>query len=261
VPSTIQEQLSLLARLTKRELGSRFSAGGGGWVWVIIQPLLLLAVYSVVFGVIFRARAPEALDIPFVAWLAIALWPWLGFSDAILRASESMPQHAALISKVPMKREFLAISSATASFALQIAGYAVVLCVLPWMGVTLTPPGLFSALLGLIALLILANGLGVFAAALRVFFPNLQHLLPTLLMLWFFLTPILYAPEYLPENLKVLVYANPVAGLMTDLRAALLEGQVLPGTTTLAMLLISIIVLAGALAFFRRMAPYFEDFL
>lgn len=257
----MRNQLSLLARLTKRDLGSRFSAGGGGYIWVVIQPLLLLAVYSLVFGVIFKARAPEALDIPFVAWLAIALWPWLGFADGVLRASESMPQHAALISKVPMKREYLAISSTTAAFTLQLVGYALVLCILHLMGVTLTPIGLFAALLGLLSLLLLSNGLGMFAATIRVFFPNLQHLLPTLMMLWFFLTPILYAPELLPPQLSVLVYANPIAGLMTDLRSALFEGQAVPGTTTLVMLLVSVLVFAAGLAFFRRMAPYFEDFL
>jgi len=257
----MRDELSLLGRLTRREFTNRFSAGGGAWVWVIVQPLLLLVVYSVVFGLIFRARAPEALEIPFVAWLAIALWPWLGFADGILRASESMPQHAALISKIPMKREYLAISGTTAAFALQIIGYAVVLCVLPLMGVHLAPLGLFSALLGLFVLLLLANGLGMFAATLRVFFPNLQHLLPTLMMLWFFLTPILYAPEFLPEQLSILVYANPVAGLMTDLRAALLEGQIMPGTNTLILLGVSLFVFIGGLAFFRRMAPYFEDFL
>jgi len=96
---------------------------------------------------------------------------------------------------------------------------------------------------------------------LRVFFKDLQQLLPTLMMLWFFLTPILYAPELLPEQLKSLVYANPLAGLMTDLRAALLEGQVMPGTTTLVMLAGSAGIYALGLAFFRRMAPYFEDFL
>jgi len=81
------------------------------------------------------------------------------------------------------------------------------------------------------------------------------------MMLWFFLTPILYSPEYLPDELKMLVYANPLAGLMTDLRAALLEGQVFPGTTTWVMLAVAIIVYFAGLAFFRRMAPYFEDFL
>ncbi|MGK7295444.1 MAG: ABC transporter permease [Candidatus Wenzhouxiangella sp. M2_3B_020] len=251
----------MLIQLTRRELRSRFVGSTAGWLWLIVNPLLLLAVYSVVFGMIFQARAPESLDIPFVVFLAVALWPWLGFSDAILRASESIPDHAALISKVPLKRELLALSSGTASFVLQLAGYAVVLLVMSLVGFPVSPAGLPAALLTLFALLLLANGLGLIAATLRVFFRDLQQLLPTLLMLWFFLTPILYAPEFLPERLRPLVYANPIAGLMGDLRAALLEGQVVPGAATWIMLVAAAGVFAFGLWFFRRLAPFFEDFL
>lgn len=251
----------MLLQLTKREIRSRFIGSSAGWLWLIVNPLLLLGVYSMVFGVIFSARAPAGLDMPFVAWLAIALWPWLGFSEGIQRASESMPQHAGLISKVPMRRELLVLSSTIASFALQLAGYLTVLLVMAALGIPLTPAGLPNALLVLAVLLLLSSALGLVAATLRVFFSDLQQLLPTLMMLWFFTTPILYAPELLPDNLKTLVYANPLAGLLTDLRAALLEGQVLPGTATLVLLFVSLLLYAAGLAFFRRMAPYFEDFL
>lgn len=251
----------MLLQLTKREIRSRFIGSSAGWLWLVVNPLLLLAVYAVVFGIIFSARAPAGMEIPFVAWLAVALWPWLGFSEGIMRASESMPEHAALISKVPMRRELLVLSSATASFALQLAGYLAVLLVMAVMGIPLTLGGLPNALLVLAVLLLLSNALGLVAATLRVFFKDLQQLLPTLMMLWFFLTPILYAPEMLPEKLQPLVIANPLAGLLTDLRAALLEGQVVPGTTTLVTLAVSVGLYALGLAFFRRMAPYFEDFL
>jgi ABC-type polysaccharide/polyol phosphate export permease len=251
----------MFSTLVIRELRGRFVGSSAGWLWLIVNPLLLLGVYAVVFGMIFRARAPEALDVPFVAWLAVALWPWLGFSEAILRASESIPEHAALISKVPMQRELLPLSSAVASFLLQMAGYAVVLGVIAAAGVGLAPAGALNALFVLAVLLVLGCGLGLIAGALRVFFRDLQQLLPTLLMLWFFLTPILYAPELLPEQLRILVYANPIAGLMTELRAALLEGDALPGGYAAGMALVAAAVLAAGLWFFRRLAPFFEDFL
>jgi ABC-type polysaccharide/polyol phosphate export permease len=251
----------MFSTLVIRELRGRFVGSSAGWLWLIVNPLLLLGVYAVVFGMIFRARAPEALDVPFVAWLAVALWPWLGFSEAILRASESIPEHAALISKVPMQRELLPLSSAVASFLLQMAGYAVVLGVIAAAGVGLAPTGALNALFVLAVLLVLGCGLGLITGALRVFFRDLQQLLPTLLMLWFFLTPILYAPELLPEQLRILVYANPIAGLMTELRAALLEGDALPGGYAAGMALVAAAVLAAGLWFFRRLAPFFEDFL
>lgn len=251
----------MFSRLVVRELRARFVGSAAGWLWLVVNPILLLAVYSVVFGVIFNSRAPSGLELPFVAWLAVALWPWLGFSEGIMRASESMPQHAGLISKVPMRRELLAVSSATASFILQLVGYFVVLALMVLFGVSLTPAGFPNGVLVLAVLFVLSNALGLFAATLRVFFADIQQVLPTLMMLWFFLTPILYAPEHLPEGLKSFVFANPLAGLMTDLRAAVLEGRVLPGTTTLVMAAVAAVLYLLGLAFFRRMSPFFEDFL
>lgn len=251
----------MLSDLIIREVRSRFIGSSAGWLWLVVNPILLLGVYSLVFGTIFRARAPAGMEIPFVAWLAVALWPWLGFSDAIQRASESMPGHAALIAKVPMQRELLAFASSIAAFVLQMAGYLLVLIVVAALGTPIHPAGIPNALLVLATLLALATGLGLFAAAIRVYVRDLQHLLPTLLMLWFFLTPILYAPELLPAELRVFVFANPLAGLMTDLRAALLEGRIFPGAATLVLLPAALLILAAGLAFFRRLSPYFEDFL
>ncbi|MBY6205953.1 ABC transporter permease [Halomonas denitrificans] len=251
----------MLIELIRRDLRTRFVGSRSGWLWTVLTPLMLLGVYAVVFGVIFRARVPEGMDIPFVAWLAIAMWPWLAFQDAILRATASMPEHANLIAKVALPRELLALSNATTAFLLQCLGYLAVLLALPLFGVDLTWRGLPAALVTLAALYGLAAGLGFIAAGLRPFFRDLETLLPTLLMFWFFLTPILYAPQMLPENWQDLWLLNPVAGLMNDLRAALLEGALLPGRSTWIMLAVGGGAFLLGRSFFRRLAPYFEDYL
>jgi len=244
-----------------RDLRSRFVGSRSGWIWVVLTPLLLLSVYGFVFGVIFKARVPEGLDLPFIAWLAIAMWPWLAFQDAVLRATGSMPEHANLISKVPMARDQLALSAATAAFLLQMFGYAAVLMALPLFDVKIQLAGLPAAFLTLSVLFILASGLGFFAAALRVFYRDLEQLLPTLLLFLFFLTPILYAPQMLPESLQQVWTFNPLAGLMNDLRESLLEGMAVPGRSTLWILPVAVGVFFLGRAFFRRLAPYFEDYL
>ncbi len=251
----------MLFDLIRREIRGRFIGSSAGWLWLLVTPLLLLAVYTVVFGMIFRARVPEGLGVPFIAWLAVALWPWLALQDSILRASESIPQHAALISKVPMRREQLPLASGIAAFLLQLFGYGVVLVVLALFGIGIAVTGIPAALMTLAVLLLLGLGLGFFAATLRVYFADLQHLLPTLLLLWFFTTPILYAPEMLPEQLLALVHLNPLASLMTDLRAALFGLQWLPGAATWVMLPVAGLIFYAGLLFFRRMSAYFEDFL
>lgn len=251
----------MLLDLIQRDLRSRFVGSRSGWIWLILTPLLLLAVYGFVFGVIFRARVPAGMDLPFVAWLAIAMWPWLAFQDGILRATSSMPDHANLIAKVALPRDLLALSAATTAFLLQCVGYLAVLLVLPLFAVDLHWQGLPSALLGLLALYLLACGLGFLTGALRPFFRDLDSLLPTLLMFWFFLTPILYAPAMLPESLQNLWVLNPIAGVMNDLRGALLHGELMPGISTLVMLPVGAAAFLAGRGFFRRLAPYFEDYL
>jgi len=251
----------LFFNLLQRDLRSRFIGSFSGWLWLLVNPLLLLGVYALVFGVIFRARAPEGLDVPFIAWLAVGLWPWLAFSDAIQRASESIPQHAALISKVSIRREFLTLSAGLSAALLQFAGYAFVLLAIALLGTKITLAGLAAAIVTLVTTTVLAAALGLVASALRVFVRDVQHLLPTLLMLWFFSTPILYAPDLIPEPYRDFIWLNPLAGLVGDLRAALFEGQLLPGTTTLVMLPLSLVLLWLAHRFYRRLSPHFEDFM
>jgi ABC-type polysaccharide/polyol phosphate export permease len=251
----------LFFNLLRRELRSRFIGSISGWLWLLVNPLLMLAVYALVFGVIFRARAPADLDVPFVAWLAVAMWPWLGFSDAIQRGSESIPQHAALISKVPIRRELLTLSAAMGAFLLQAAGYVFVLLAVALLGIQLHPEAILVILLVLATFALLASALALVAAALRVFVRDVQHLLPTLLMLWFFATPILYAPELLPDALYDVIRWNPLTGLMGDLRAGLFTGQVVPGLHTWVMLGVSSVLFVLALRFYRRLSPHFEDFL
>jgi lipopolysaccharide transport system permease protein len=253
--------IELLVNLVLRDIRSRFIGSASGWVWLILTPLLLLAVYGFVFGVIFRARVPEGLDIPFVAWLAVALWPWLAFSEGALRGSRSIIEHSALISKVAIRRELLVISSVTSAFLLHLAGYLVVLLALRWIGTPIHFTGLPVVVLTLLTLYLFSLGLGMALAAVQVFVRDLEQALPTLFMFWFFLTPILYAPEMLPERFGSWLQLNPMTCWMEQIRAPLLWRELLPSPVLVALALGSLLVLWLGWRLFRRLSPHFEDFL
>jgi len=251
----------VLQQLIARNVASRLIGSYSGWVWVVLNPLLLLAVYAFVFGLIFRARVPAGLDMPFIAWLAVALWPWLMFSEGVLRGAQAIREHAALISKVALRRELLVVSSVSAVFLLHLAGYLGVLLVLQ---LTATPIGwlaLGNLLFHLATLYVFAVGLALALAALQVFVRDLEQAVPTLFMFWFFLTPILYAPDFLPGDMGRWLQLNPVSWWMEGIRSALLHDQRLPGLEALS--LTGFAALSGwlGLALFRRLCPHFEDFL
>jgi len=251
----------LFRTLLLKELGRDFQGTITGWFWFVVTPLLLLAVYSFVFGVIFAARVPAGLDVPFVAWLAVALWPWLAFSDGVLRGSRAIRQHSALIAKVSLPRRLLTVSTQTASFLLQIAGYGVVLVALLALGVDLSLRGLPYLLLVLASLYLFSLGLALLVSAVQVFLRDLEQLLPTLFMFWFFLTPILYAPELLPGGMARWLQFNPMFLWVEEIRAALFHGKWLPDFTIIILLGLSLVTLWLGLRVFDRLSPHFEDFL
>ena len=256
------EYTGLLGRLTRREIRSRFIGSASGWVWLILNPLLLLAVYSFVFGVIFQARVPPGLEMPFVAWLAVALWPWLMFSEGVLKGAQAIRDHAALISKVAMPREMLVLAAVSSVFVLHLAGYAAVLLALAALvGVDISLLGFPRMLLALATLYILTVGLALALSAIQVYVRDLEQALPTVFMFWFFLTPILYAPSLLPPQYAAWLDFNPMTWWMREIRDSLLHAQALPGLAALAMIAGSLIVLWLGRRVFARLSPHFEDFL
>ncbi|RFF26528.1 MULTISPECIES: ABC transporter permease [unclassified Wenzhouxiangella] len=253
--------LATFVLLLQRDVRARFIGSASGWIWLILNPLLLLAVYSFVFGVIFQARVPPGLEMPFVAWLAVALWPWLMFSEGVLKGSQSIREHAALISKVSLPRELLVFASVSAVFLLHLAGYLAVFLVLVVLGIDLHWAGLPRLLLALVSLFVLTSGLALGLSAIQVYVRDLEQALPTVMMFWFFLTPILYAPSLLPSDLGAWLDLNPLTWWMAEIRGGILHAESLPGWPALAMLLGSLAVAWAGHRIFRRLSPYFEDFL
>lgn len=252
---------TLFLDLLLRELRNRLVNAATGWLWLIVTPLLLLAVYGFVFGVIFQARVPAGLEMPFVAWLAVALWPWLAFSDGVLRGSLAIQQNAALIAKVAVPRSLLTLSVQSASFLLQMIGYLVVLAALLALGVPISLRSLPYVLLVLASLYLFSLGLALLLSAVQVFVRDLEQLLPTLFMFWFFLTPILYAPELLPGDMGRWLLLNPMTWWMEEIRAGLFHGKSLPDLTFLALLGGALVTVWIGQRVFARLSPHFEDFL
>ena len=252
---------SLLPDLTRREIRSRLINTSSGWLWLVVSPLLLLGVYALVFGYIFQARVPATLDVPFIAWLAIALWPWLAFSESVLKGSGAILQHAGLIAKVAMPRELLVISSQSAVFLLHLLGFSVVLLTIELTGTRLTWQGMPYAVLIMATLYGFAVGLGLLLSAVQVFIRDLEQLLPSLMMLWFFMTPILYPAELLPSFLSGWMVLNPMNWWVGEVRAAVFEGKWLPDLGFLLLLVVAAASLALGYAVFSRLSHRFEDFL
>lgn len=251
----------LLWGFIDRELRGRYVGSLGGIAWVLVHPVVLLGIYAMVFQVIFRVRLPELEHQPFVAFAALALWPWLAFQEGLQRASQAIRANAALVRKVAFPQELLVFAAATSAFIAHGAGYLIALGLLSLFGIGISWSGLPAAMALMSGLLVFTVAAALCLCALQVFVPDVEQILGPALSVMFYATPVLYPLSAVPEWLRQMMLLNPVLHFLEPMRTALLDGataapDVLPGIWLAAPLMI-----VPALWFFRRLSPYFEDFL
>jgi len=250
---------ALFVNFFRRELTTRYLGSTSALLWAFLQPLLLLAVYHFVFTSIFRAGSFDGKS--FLLFVAVALWPWLAAQDGLMRATVAIPGYGALIRKVAFPHEIVIYASVAATFALQIAGYLVVLIVLFVFGEPVRFEGLVLAIPIWAILALAVTGIALALSALQVFVRDVEHVLAPLLTILMYLTPILYPLTLVPEGVRPWVAANPFGWLVDRLRDALLDGRLaLHWSDGLALVVAAAMFYAGRWIF-RRLSPHFEDFV
>ncbi len=250
----------LLVRFTEREILSRFAGSAFGLVWALANPLLLLAIYTFVFGQLFKTRMGDLSTDSYIVFLAIALWPWMMFADGVMRAMQSVQANAPLIKKVAFPHLLLVLAAVNSVFLVHLAGYAAVLILLAVTGSSLHFAGIPSLLLAIVTLYFLAVGVGAFFAALQTVLRDVEQVVAPALMMLQFLTPVLYPVSAIPEAYRHWFTWNPLTGVMQHLRDGLLLGTA-PQIGELSMLFAGVVIATIGISFFVRLSPYFEDFL
>lgn len=251
----------LTLRFLQRDLRNRFAGSFSGGLWALFQPLLQLAITSFVFIHVFKARVPGADTIGFVPFLALALWPWTAFAEAILRSTTVIQDNAALIGKVALPKEILVLASVGTSFAIHIVGFVAIVFVLALTGQGVRLAGLPMALLLYVPLAALALGFALICASIQVFVRDLVQALGQLLPLLMFSAPVYYDRLQLPERFRGWLDFNPFTFYAESFRALLLQhGAIDFGRLVIALVMAAVALLLGHWLF-RRLDPHFEDFL
>lgn len=245
----------LLATLTARELKGRYRGSVLGFFWSLVNPLLLLAVYSLVFGLIFSPARGFGVQ-PYALFLVTGLFPWIWVSGSLLEGVVAFITQAGLIKKAVFPAELLPTVAVLANgvhFLLALPVLAAALLVGRLMGYEV---GGWTALLLPVVILLqlpLLAGLALGLAALHAHFKDVKDILTNLLTLLFFLTPILYPLAAIPRRfLQLLVLANPFTPFTLAYQELLFAGRLPGGAIWLQMAGVSLVGwLAGSFLFER----------
>ena len=258
-PSARVRDRALFLNFFRRELKTRYLGSVSGLAWAFIHPLVLLIVYHFVFTTVFRTE--RFGNESFLAFVAVALWPWLAAQEGIQRGATSLGSYAGLIRKVAFPHELVVYASVCATLVLQLAGYLAVLVALVAYGEPLHLEGLLLAIPLWIVLAIGVIGITLFFAALQVFVRDVEHVLMPGLMILMYLTPILYPLKLVPESMRPWVAANPFSWLVGRLRDALIDGRLALEWGDAIALVVAVALYFGGRWVFRRLSPHFEDFV
>ena len=226
-----------------------------GFLWTFLNPLLQLAVYTLVFSVIMRAGIEQ-----YYLFLFVALVPWIFFSTSLQGGASSILNQKSLVTKIYFPREVLPISHVLTCFVNMLLTFVVIFIVLPFARISFNPVALLCLPLIMLVELVLCMGMALLVSAVTVYLRDLEYILGILIMAWQFLTPVMYAIDMVPEELQPIFVINPMTPVIQAYRDILYYSRV-PALSTLthALFLGMLFLMIGGLAFSKLKKHFAEE--
>lgn len=246
----------LLWTLAQRDIKVRYKQTFFGCAWAVLQPLVSMAIFSIIFGHFMKAPSQGA---PYPLFSYAGLIAWSFFANAVSTSSLSLVASSGLVTKVYFPRVLIPISAAGVFVVDLGVATGVFLPVLVLSG---TVPG-WSVLLLLpatAALFVFSVSIGAGLAALTVRYRDVRYAIPFVLQVLLYATPVVYAPEVIPADLRLIFYLNPLCGFVEIFRAALL-GTDLFGTGLILSAVSGAVLSGWGLSYFGKVERSFADML
>lgn len=255
MPYLFSRWSELSRQLIGREIKSRYKQSFLGYAWVVLNPLFQMIVMTFVFSLIIRV---PSLGVPYPLFLYVALLPWNLFSNSLTHATNSLVSNAALIKKIAFPRQIFI----QATLVAKIIDFLLASLVLIFFFIYYHQPLTLNFLWVIPIFLIqgiFTYGLSLILASLNLFYRDIQHLLALVLMLWMYVTPIIYPVELVPESYRFVFKLNPMAVMVNAYREAALGGN-MPKLSSLATaLVVSLLTYYLGRKLFNRLEGYFAD--
>ena len=245
----------LLYFLVWRDVKVRYKQTAIGATWAILQPLMTMVIFTVIFG--HFAKIPSD-GLPYPIFAYTALLPWTYFASALNRSSASVVSEAHLISKVYFPRVILPLAGTVSGIIDFAVAFVLLLGMMIWYGIMPTW-GIVALPLFLLLAFATALAVGLWCSALNVRYRDVGYTVPFLTQCWMYASPVAYPVSLVPENWRFFYSLNPMAGVIEGFRWALLGKQGPDFGVMAVSAVVVVVLLVGGLVFFRRMENTFVD--
>jgi homopolymeric O-antigen transport system permease protein len=240
--------------LAERDVKVRYKQSALGAAWAVLQPLLTMAIFTVLFGRL--GRMPSAGQ-PYAIFSYAGLLPWTFFSSVVTNSSNSLINNPNLITKVYFPRLLIPTSAVGAGLMDLMIASLMLLVIMPLYGARFhLTMIMFLPLVALTA--IMSAAVGIFTSALNVKYRDIRYALPFVIQTWMFLTPVIYPVSFLPQRWRWLLMLNPLSGIIEGFRAAIFGGPFDWQGLAISTVIIVALIMGAAYAF-RRMELQFAD--
>lgn len=244
-----------LRSLAWRNIRSRYKQAALGTSWAIVQPLVQVGVFTVLFGIL--AGVPSG-DVPYPLFALVALLPWNLFAKIVSEGSASLVANQNIITKLYFPRIYLVIASGASALIDALVTVVLLIALMAFYGIAPTAATLLVAPV-LLGVLLVSYGVAALLAALNARWRDIQHAVPFLIQIGLFVTPVLYQHSFVPERWRWLLALNPMTGFIETLRAATL-GLPVPDASVLWLSFgIALLMIVVGVWYFRRTEAIIVD--
>jgi lipopolysaccharide transport system permease protein len=238
-----------------RDVKVRYKQTAIGVVWVILQPLLSMLVFTLFFG---RLAKLPSQGLPYPVFYFAALVPWIYFSMSLVSVTNIVVDNQRVITKVYFPRLILPVSAALSGLVDFCIGFVVLIIFTMSYGIRPGPSILLLPLFLVLAFLTVM-GMGLWLSALNALYRDVRYLIPFIVQFWLLASPVAYPSSMVPERYRWLYGLNPMAGVIDGFRWALTGRGQAPGTVLIASTAMVIVAVFGGLIFFNRMEGSIAD--
>jgi lipopolysaccharide transport system permease protein len=240
-----------------REVKVRYKQTMLGAAWAIIQPVMNMIVFSVLFGGI--AKLPTDGNIPYPIFTFTALLPWQLFVGALNQASRSLTANQNMVTKIYFPRLVLPLASILSGLVDFVIAFVILIGLMIYYRVTPSINVIWALPMLLLLAIVTALGVALWLSAVNVQYRDVNYALPFLTQFWFFITPVAYSSNLISDKWQLIYSINPMAGVVNGFRWALLGVGNGPDAGLWISVVVSIVFLVSGLFYFRNMEKTFAD--